>query len=127
MGQFQNVPGPSQADFNTLSEQIGTVPSGTTVENQISNKVDKVDSGVMLQCYTLAGKQTKAITVTNPCFVFMSESDSTYEVAFCSGSTVSVISGSFGYGSTISKSGTTLTIYNGTTWNSRVWVMNYGN
>ena len=25
MGQFQNVPGPSQADFNTLSEQIATL------------------------------------------------------------------------------------------------------
>ena len=54
MNQFQGVPGPSQDDFNSLSEQIGTVASQlgtiTTFDEQVT--IDEVTYFVMGVQYT---------------------------------------------------------------------------
>lgn len=44
MGQFQNVPGPSQADFNTLSEHIST--SKVSISDASTNLLSNISGDV---------------------------------------------------------------------------------
>ena len=53
MGQFQNVPGPSQADFNTLSEQIGNIGTLVNGSNNATSVVVPNASGTEINSVTL--------------------------------------------------------------------------
>lgn len=66
-----------------------------------------------------------SITVNNPCFCFAGGSDSEFTVAFCSGITITNISGNNPNLIITKPASDTLNIVNNFAWRIIVWILDY--
>ena len=84
MGQFQNVPGPAQADFDTLSEQMANLTPGTTYTTLVSDRFT----------YTSTASYKTSFTLTKPSSVVATQNYNNTAptwLAICTSSSSSVL------------------------------------
>ena len=73
--------------------------------------------------YGIPANSQVTITASNPCFLFINESNTEFMIAYCAGSNiVTTIAGNLPNCS-VTRQGNTLIINNGVNWGINAWIM----